>query len=66
MEKKYSNAWLKATLLAGRTVIFDDSVPASAKHKNNENHHRDEDKRCGYRVIDRFSINTHISTLFVN
>lgn len=42
MEKKYSNAWLKATLLAGRTVIFDDSVPASAKHKNNENHHRDE------------------------
>lgn len=42
MERKYSNAWLKAILLAGRTVFFDANVPDWAKHKDIENHHHDE------------------------
>lgn len=38
-----TNAWLKAKILAGRTVIFDDKVPVSICGKNNsENHHHDE------------------------
>ena len=39
----FSNAWLKATILAGRTAVFDDSVPSFLKGKNNsENHHHHE------------------------
>ncbi len=39
----FSNAWLKARILAGRTVIFDNNVPKSiCSRKNTENHHYDE------------------------
>lgn len=39
----FSNAWLKAKILAGRTVVFDDTVPISICGKNNtENHHHDD------------------------
>lgn len=43
MKHTYSNAWLKAQILAGRTVTFDDSIPLDLLGKNNtENHHHDE------------------------
>lgn len=43
MEHIFSNAWLKAKILAGRTVVFDDRVPISiCGNKNTENHHHDE------------------------
>lgn len=43
MEHLFPNAWLKARILAGRTVVFDDKVPISISGKNNtENHHRDK------------------------
>ena len=43
MDVIYSNAWLKARILAGRTVIFNENVPQSIRSKyNSENHHYDE------------------------
>lgn len=43
MNHIFSNAWLKARLLAGRTVALDDNVPSFIRDKNStENHHHDE------------------------
>lgn len=43
MEHIFPNAWLKAKILAGRTVSFSEDVPALLCNKNNsENHHHDE------------------------
>ncbi len=42
MEVLYPNAWLKAQLLARRTVGFSDNVTSNFKIVDVENHHRDE------------------------
>lgn len=42
MEHQYQNAWLKAKLLAGRTVGFTDRVKKEYRKFDIENHHRDE------------------------
>lgn len=42
MRYEFLNAWLKARILAGRTVIFDKCIPDFIRGKNNtENHHKD-------------------------
>lgn len=42
MEFQYQNAWLKARILAGRTVGFTDRVAEKNRKTDVENHHRDE------------------------
>lgn len=42
MDKTFANAWLKARLLAGRTAVFDNTVPPKIRCKDAENHHHDE------------------------
>ena len=42
MEYQYKNAWLKARVLAGRTVGFTSKVREKDKLIDMENHHRDK------------------------